>query len=1057
MQGPQKDILDLVIGQNSPNNNVRTGAELRFNEVVAQDPTAAAYTLIQIAVDEQNFPIDIRQSCLLHLKRCVPKYWSGGFRSFVGPPIQQELKEAIRSNLLQLATSSSSSKIRNGAGYVIVQIAAADFPDEWPNLLNSLYESTTRYDDQLSVIGGLTVLNDLFDDLISEEQFWEGGVGTELINHITQLLGRESLSAETKTHCIILYQNVVNTLQSPEAFATEQRKEAVRHHINESVRIFLILLETSYKQHSVAHTSFELTDLYFRGHLYKILGTFLSNFNKRVDINYKKTLLRLTLQDFNFTSKLYDDVAVSSSKTFNYKTTSDLNEPKETITFMISELLSTLTVLQQSVGIGAHEPGFFNQFIRDLLTCTVLPKDSIEDYELDFNVYVTRITGLSAVNTTRDSVNEFLAELNQADVQEITQRVVEQVTSTSISSSSSSWQLKESYFFVLESVFMNEDAEDLCPNIPLVELMNTFATFISYDTHYLLSSRCFLMLPKFFEKFSSKLKISDFAGSWFIKMIQFIMEHQDRDEEDSEVFRLAKVSVLVCATYYQNLLSLKNVIPQGNASEVQLAIFQIVFSLLEDSEEDTLPVLLEAITVASGISHTDAVKAVLHGQTTVIDLILKISFKAPADIQLTIDAAECLRTILEEISVDDYLKCCESSLPVIFNIIENALTKNVIEYTPELDLALELLGIVIDSATDSTPFPDQIFNFTFPVLQKLLLLCTEDQILQTGGQVFNNLIQKGDRILLEYNDSETNQSGLDIVLAITSKFLSPELSDSAALNSGSIILSVIEKFSSLLGNNFLSQILEATVRRLLIAKEVVTTENLMTVFCKLVLSSPEDMINFLSENIKLPDTQTGELKNGLELVLPIWFSSFEVIRGYEQIKQNTLAIAKLFTLGDSRVESIIVNGDIIPYSGNTIRTRSMEREMPDQYTQISASLKILKLLVSELNFQYQQPDASDYLPEENELGGSEAEDGGDDGWEDMDDIGVPNYEKLKSYVDSDIEDDEHDDQNGSEDLKNILAQFFKMCTTKNLGNFQVYYEQLDDEERKIITENVVFN
>ena len=56
-----------------------------------------------------------------------------------------------------------------------------------------------------AMIGGLTVLNDLFDDLISEDQFWDGGVGGELTDHIIKLLNNETIEFDIKTTCIKLY------------------------------------------------------------------------------------------------------------------------------------------------------------------------------------------------------------------------------------------------------------------------------------------------------------------------------------------------------------------------------------------------------------------------------------------------------------------------------------------------------------------------------------------------------------------------------------------------------------------------------------------------------------------------------------------------------------------------------------------------------------------------------------------------------------------------------------------------------------------------------------
>lgn len=1020
-------ILNLVIGQNSPDNNSRTNSEIQFNELVSKDPSSACYSLIQLSLDEQQFPVDIRQSCLLHLKRCIPKYWSMGFGSFVGPPVQQELKQHIRGSLLKLATSSPLSKIRNGSAYVIVQIAASDFPDEWPDLLQQLYALTLQVENQVAVIGGVTVLNDLFDDLITEEQFWEGNTGGELINHIMDLVKDDRLSEETKTHCLILYESVLNTLQLPEAFANDSRKRAVAEHISLATDIFLTKLDQSMSSATEQHL--QLASFHFRGHVYKILNTFVSSFNKRVSPEQKTFMLELLMRDFVETSKKYNDVTIVSSPSANYNVvgTADLIDPKVTLPFTLIELSQCLCALQHDIPLTSS--WLFEPFVAHLIICSQLSRDAIDDYEADFNTYVTVVSSLSTSLSVRDSIGELLSELNERDIIEITKRVFQEQQLAA----SKTWQFKECLLFLLENIFINDSELDI--GVSLVELLKNLAA-VSYEAKDLLTARAFLMLPKFFEKFESKLQIETFGREALANMIGFSMKN--------DISELIKVSILISITLYLQIMEVGKM-----DSSIQLSILELIHSIMEDSEEDTLAVLLEAMTVAITINEKNAAILTTLDQLFVIDLIFNISFKEPSDLQLTLDASECLKQLLEDISGDDYLINSGRSLPRIIKILESS--QNA-DYSPEVSLSLDLLLIILES-TPGGIIPDEIFQFTFPIIEKLLLASTDDQILQTGGQVFNNLLEKGYNSILSYKDKETGLSGLDILLQVTSKFLSPDLSDSAALNCGSIILTVIDKFLSVLGNDFLLQLLEATVKRLLISKEVITTENLITVFCNLVLSSPEDMINFLVNNINLAQAEPG--KNGLELVLPIWFSTFEIIRGYEQIKKNTLAFGKLFTLGDERVELIIVNGDIIPYTGNAIRTRSMQREMPDQYTQISASLKILKLLVGELSFQNQQPDAQDYLPEENEVDNEDAE-GGDDGWEDMDDIGVPNFEKLKSYVDSDGE-DEHDGQNGNEDLKNILAQFFKECTTKNLGNFRKYYELLDDEEKRTISENVIFN
>ena len=80
---------------------------------------------------------------------------------------------------------------------------------------------------------------------------------------------------------------------------------------------------------------------------------------------------------------------------------------------------------------------------------------------------------------------------------------------------------------------------------------------------------------------------------------------------------------------------------------------------------------------------------------------------------------------------------CEKSLPFIFNIMQSSNG----DYTPELYLSLELLSIIIKSCPGGE-LPAQIFLYAFPILRKMLLDSFDNQILQSGGEVFNELIKR---------------------------------------------------------------------------------------------------------------------------------------------------------------------------------------------------------------------------------------------------------------------------------------------------------------------------
>lgn len=1032
-------ILALVSDQNSPDNNRRTAAELQFNKLVNESANQVAFELIQGACSGSD-RIDIRQACLLHLKRLVPKYWSMGFSLFVGPPIDQKLKEDIRGSLIHLVSSDTSSKIRSGAAYVIVQIAAADYPDEWPDLFVRLYDLARDLTNHTAVIGSLSVLTDLFDDLITEEQFWEGGVGAQLLSYITNLLSQESLPASIKTSALKLYLTVYNTLLSAEAVESPERKSAVTEHI---VQMFVLTGQLLQQLNAATANSVDLAEIYLRTHIYKVIANILSTYRKRVSKDVVRDVLRLLLLDLTFSSNAYKVFGVDGENAPFVKS-EDLDDPVRALTNNIAELLPTLALIQEFIPLTLNFPvEVFEELTRSIVQCSVLLEENAEEYLADFNLYVTEITGLLGATTVRDAVRDYVMDLGDNDASQLFNFIKAQAVDLSLD-----WRAREAYLLIAESCFLNEQADSIGADLPLSQYLSSINALVDPKAHPLLLSRIFILLPKFIEKFADKLSVNDFGAAQFKNTYAFAASLTDDD------FKIVQASTLVAATFWKQ-------VPDFDLSlmgpELQKQIVQLAYGLLDDSEEDTPPVIMEAISVAIDVDQRNAFNLKISDSHSIIDIIIQAAFKDPANIQLTIDSAECLETLLKSVTMTEYLQVCDRLLPFVIRIIDEAASSEAVEYSPTLNLALELLGNILLAAPSRTEqantFPKEVFDFAFPVLRKLILRASDDQILQSAAEVFNNLLQKAPTYFVEYNDTTTNESGMNILVAVAGKFLSPELSDSAAMNCGLIVASLFENFQSYLDNDFFYQLLGATVRRLVIAKAVVTIENLIMVFCKLVLNaSPENLVNALTAvEVVMPETQ--QQRSGLEAVLPIWFSAFEVTRGYEKIQQNVLALGKLYSINDSRVSSMIVDGDIIPYEGDLIITRSKAKTMPQKYTQIPAPVKILKLLANELGFQCQQPNADDYNLDKQEDEGDEG-DAGD--WEDLDDIGVPTYDKLKSYVDSDNEEEDDAAPVGDQTVKEMLLQFFKECVSKNLGNFQQYYEALDDDEKKILTENIVF-
>lgn len=1022
----EPEILRLVVDQNSPDNAVRQRAELSFAAAARENPSRVAYSLIQ-AVDTNlaaaDVPTDAQQSCLLHLRRLVPQFWSMGFQLFVGPPIDQQLKALIRQSLVRVATAAPLLKIRSGCAYVVAQIAAADYPDEWPSLLDELFAYAVQFLDPVAVTGSLAVLLELLDDLITDEQFWARGVGLQLLGYVSSIVAQPLLAPELKVGALKLYLSVHGFFQSDASNMSDAVLDALAELAMNLVRTLEALLAAHLDSFKVL-----LVQLQLRALTHKTLALVSEALAKHAHKPTTRTWLDLLLADISYASRAFLSILVEKSNSWTVEPTQDpSDEPEKILLDYTADLYDALMHLNEQMPVfRTVGPTESAQLASNMAKCALFPADVVEAFDDDFNSYVTDATGLSAAYTPRDAIRAFVGELNGADLSRFFGLVHQQPVQGDMN-----WAAREAALYLVEVAVSDEDSE-LKTNLPLDGYLTQINGLISAD-HPLLTARVFLFMPRFIEKFSLGLSGS-FAVNEFEAMLDYALS-------SSAMRELVLASALVSATLWKNIPGI-GVSQLGTLAQRKL--LDAVVLLLEDSADDTLPVLSEAISVAVAIDRKAALSSTVSGYS-VVGLILKVSMSDPANIQLLIDTEECLQTLLEGIGEQDYLAVCQKLVPVLVDVLKQASAP--VEYSAELFSALGSLGQIVGAAPAGENLPFDVFMYIFPVLKQVILSTSDDEILQNAGELFSKVMDTGAAHFSAYSDPDTKELGIDSLLVIASKFLSPELSDSAAMNCGLIVMALFDKFGAALTQDFFFQLLQATVQRLAIAKEVITIENLIMVFCKLVLhNAPETLIDALV-NIQISKPEGA--KNGLEIVMPMWFECFEVTRGFEKIRQNVLALGKIFSLGDDRVSNLVVDGEAIPYAGDVIVTRSMAKTMPQQYTQICAPLKIIKLLVAELDFQCLMPEFKD---NQSDVDVDNGDGDGDGEWEDLDDIG-PNYDKLKSYVDSDAESGE---VNLDEGIRDMLKQFFKECLAKDLGHFRKYYEMLTDDEKLVITEKVLF-
>jgi hypothetical protein len=160
-----------------------------------------------------------------------------------------------------------------------------------------------------------------------------------------------------------------------------------------------------------------------------------------------------------------------------------------------------------------------------------------------------------------------------------------------------------------------------------------------------------------------------------------------------------------------------------------------------------------------------------------------------------------------------------------------------------------------------------------------------------------------------------------------------------------------------------------------------------------------------------------------------------------------VALSKLFELNDPRIAEVQVKGDLIVPTSNRIMTRSRARQNPEQYTVISAQLKIIKVLVEELlsaSGNARNIDAANAADLDDD---DDDDDWEDDGGDFLDLGSGMTKSQLMAYA---AEDGPGNDRRRDDETQTYLVQFFQQAAQKP-GFSEVFNSLTADEQEKLRT------
>lgn len=1027
-----QQMISLLQNLMSSDNNLRIRSELDFKHLLEASPDAFFYSLIQIALND-SLDLPIRQGSLLHLKRIVPMYWSPAFEKYIGSStINQDIKKTIRESLLTLI-GDPDSKIRNSSSYAIVQIAAVDYPDEWPDLLNYLYNLISNSNSSVfQIIGSLCVIEDIFDDIVTDEQLFENGVAVQVLNTCEILLKENNYNLEIKVEALHLLRIICDSLINVDT-DIPGREQFAQFVIPQIYELLLNLSKIISENDQYVR---QITAWDYKHQIFLILNMLINSHSGLLE-NFVLDSVELTLLDLTIEKQIYNQFVTIEPDLNTLKSVFvDLNqfyssqrERKEPFQVLTMSIAKKIEFLQSLVTIKPiNDANKISNICDLLLPFSVLSISNIDDYNLDFNQFVTEETGLDNHITVRESIRDFSNDMNAKDNSIFINVLIQKFNS--LMSSNLKHLEVEALFFMLGSCFDNDDT---IVNLKTSEINEFLSAVIDMATNealineefQFLTARLILTIPKFMFKYQSSCQLSGVAV--FEKILSTIPKLGNAED-----FLIIKSSILISLQYYNYFIRAKEF-----GIQVQQTLLHLVDQLKENSEEDTNMLLLDVMTIIISIDN----KA-LSQNINSTQLLLTIGFKSESNFAINTSLFECIQDSINDIPKENYWNMISS----IFPFLNNKISEFNGEYNSQIDLSLQIITVFLKDQSEHGIPPDT-FQSTFSTVTKFIFACDDEQLLQSSSECLIELVKNSPSLCSSYVDSETQESGTHILLKSVSKFLSPAMSDRAIVNLGDLVTLLLEQFNNSVGE-YLEDILKALSIRLVNAKEVPTIENMILIFNVLTITQPMATVNFL-KSFTIGD-QPAIFK-----ILPIWFQAYEVMRGYNSILSNVRAFIELYKLNDDIIQTMVVDGDPLQpqVAEGIIITRSMAKKMPIKYEKIPANAKIIRLLLDELKNEVTTGYNLENTLHVSKTDAVYEEEDDDDGWEDLDD--EPSFDQLKSYVDDDGNTKRASD-GCSDDMKQLLISFFKECTSNNVSNFEyVYNYYLSEAQKSLLTQYLV--
>ncbi|EEY15253.1 KapG [Verticillium alfalfae VaMs.102] len=1008
----------------------RQQAEIELQRTRANPafPTA----LVNIA-SHASIDVAVRQLALTTLNKFIARNWGQDEDRAEEPMIDipDATRDTLRNALLQLALNDEGDKkIKALTSYSVGKIASYDFPERWPHLLPALFAVIPSGTDA-QIYGGLKILSDVIDESLSEDQFFS--MAREIVKAVTQVAFDENRRPSLRAQAVSIFRGCFDLMD----IVKEDHPTDVKAFADEALKqwfpFFLQVLKTPLPDAPAAGPGDLRQPEPWNGVI-------------SIKIQSVKTLLKIknvfsnlmTPQSVDLFSTVWSELKTLQTPYENLyinNATQGRMEDSDalpfTLDYLVVEELDFLNQcfrappvvaelarqLEQSATSG--ESSWMVEVMSMLASYSRIGSEEQGMWDIDCSLYLVEETSASANYTARIAASDLLIKLGEW----YSQKTVDAVfayTQTLFSGDKAPWKTQEASLFLFSMLL--SDFHDMDKSIPS-HITEAYLALVDYSINQseepYLRARGYLL------------------GGNLTRAVQTPAALLDRTiacitTEGEEVVQLSCIKAL---EYFMR----SGRVP----ADRQVPMLNAISQYMQDKDPDDLEAYEElVVTLAETIRlaiNLDARVAIQAQDVQSVDLLFHIAKYASSNFQALMLVGEAFEDIVRSLSDSaSYAALCAKVLPTLIAAFNTAA---VTENDPLVTTAVELLTVLIEHGSE--PLPAGFVAATLPKLNKVLMDSNEGEVLRPGSEAVKYLLQHDHHQVFAWN--EGGKSGLEVCLRIIDRLLGSSIEDNSASEVGGLAVELVEKAGNERLGPFLPKLLEAVATRLASAEAAQFIQSLILVFARLSLTGAHDVVEFLSQ-IQINN------ESGLQVVMSKWLENSVNFAGYDEIRQNVIALSKLYSLNDPRLSQIQVRGELLPSNDEgKIMTRSRAKANPDKYTIVPATLKILKVLIEELLSASGANNASTTAAAAAAAAREfEDEANDDDGWEDDPDTLDLSFGSTKDDLLSFIE--ASGNRQRDDETQASLTEFFLRAPREDVANFKEWYGLLNAEDQGKLNE-----